>query len=367
MNMAVSIPNNVHTGGIISFRNNKKGTDKFKQGYVQSSQLYRREVYPFLTDAARAVYFELENHINGYQKETAHVSYSQLSGLDLDGARQLSRSTISKGLYELLEKGVITLISKCYRRGNKYQINEISLVEKQHSLVHETNCTSTRGELLAVHETNTTKKEKEIFKENKKKDWFDFKKLEKHVSPQNNSISVEQLKNAHWFEYEFERFEEYNANKEISDGLKHSYLATWLLKANAKYQKTAVHENKHPRVKPKVTLKSHIMPVSEEKSKIGIRVAHDKEDSIKAQNRDQKQKSEVCKAILTLKQIRLFAKKLANYSVFASKHAETGEELKAFETRLVGLLCNPSYVQKHLTDLKAVGYATQNQGGMMMC
>lgn len=50
---------------------------------VMSSRLYRKEVWPFLSDAARNVYAELENRINGHNKESDFVSYSQLQGGEL--------------------------------------------------------------------------------------------------------------------------------------------------------------------------------------------------------------------------------------------------------------------------------------------
>jgi hypothetical protein len=53
-------------------------TDKFEEGHVRSSWQYRRDVYPFLSDAARHVYFMLEGYINGFNKESDYVSYSQL-------------------------------------------------------------------------------------------------------------------------------------------------------------------------------------------------------------------------------------------------------------------------------------------------
>ena len=90
-------------------------SDKFDQGYVMSSRLYRKEVWPFLSDAARNVYVELENRINGHNKESDFVSYSQLQGGELPGSRQLSRRTVSSGLKELLKLGVISVLAD----GNK--------------------------------------------------------------------------------------------------------------------------------------------------------------------------------------------------------------------------------------------------------
>ena len=101
----------------------------FEKGFVPSSRLYRYEVRPFLSDAAKNVYAELEDRINGFKdKVTDHVSYSQLQGGKLEGANKLSTTTVAKGLKELLAFGVISLVSESNRKGNEYQINEISLV-----------------------------------------------------------------------------------------------------------------------------------------------------------------------------------------------------------------------------------------------
>lgn len=115
---------------IVQFNKGKKMADKFEKGYVMSSRLYRQEVRPFLSDAAKNVYAELEDRINGFKdKITDHVSYSQLQGGKLPGSKKLSTKTVSNGLKELLSLGVITLVSENSRKGNEYQINEVSLVE----------------------------------------------------------------------------------------------------------------------------------------------------------------------------------------------------------------------------------------------
>jgi len=102
-------------------------SDKFAQGYVMSSCLYRKEVRPFLTDAAHNVYERLEDWINGQLKETDHVSHRQIQGGVLKGSNKLSSATVSSGLKELIWFGVITVVEKNNRIGNKYQINEVSL------------------------------------------------------------------------------------------------------------------------------------------------------------------------------------------------------------------------------------------------
>ena len=119
-----------HEDNIVQFNKGKKMADKFEKGYVMSSRLYRQEVRPFLSDAAKNVYAELEDRINGFKdKVTDHVSYSQLQGGKLEGSKKMGTGTVRRGLKELLDLGVITLVSENSRKGNEYQINEVSLVE----------------------------------------------------------------------------------------------------------------------------------------------------------------------------------------------------------------------------------------------
>ena len=138
---------------IVQFNKGKKMADKFEKGYVMSSRLYRQEVRPFLSDAAKNVYAELEDRINGFKdKVTDHVSYSQLQGGKLPGSKKLSTKTVSNGLKELLNLGVITLVSENSRKGNEYQINEVSLAD------HFKNCsTTTKTVALQNLECTTTK------------------------------------------------------------------------------------------------------------------------------------------------------------------------------------------------------------------
>ncbi|MEX8075709.1 hypothetical protein AB7B71_06970 [Acinetobacter nosocomialis] len=148
-------------------------SEKFTHGYVQSSQLYRKEVYPFLSDAARHVYFELENRLNGYQKESDFVSYSQLQGnSEIEGGRIVARASVAKGLKELIELGVISVIDKS-KNGNKYKIHEVSLLGQKYTKktsstkkpVQLVNQSSSVSEPKLVHVVDTQNKERN-FKEN---------------------------------------------------------------------------------------------------------------------------------------------------------------------------------------------------------
>ena len=141
-----------HEDNIVQFKG-RKMVDKFERGYVPSSRLYRYEVRPFLTDAAKNVYAELEDRINGYKdKTTDHVSYSQLQGGKLKGAKKISAMTVRKGLKELIDLGVISVVSESSRKGNEYQINEVSLVER-----FEKCSTTTKSVALQNIDSTTTK------------------------------------------------------------------------------------------------------------------------------------------------------------------------------------------------------------------
>ena len=106
-------------------------SDKFEQGYVMSSRLYRKEVWPFLSDAARNVYAELESRINGHNKESDFVSYSQLQGdATLPGSRIMGRTSVSNALKELKKLGVITVVKSGKQGMKSYRLNEISIKDR---------------------------------------------------------------------------------------------------------------------------------------------------------------------------------------------------------------------------------------------
>ena len=168
-----------HEDNLLQFSKGKKMADKFEKGYVMSSQLYRKEVYPFLSDAARHVYFELENKINGFQKDSDFVSYSQLQGNpELEGARTVSRMTVAKGIKELANHGVITILATHPKLGNKYQINEVSLLGKQYTKststptvpVHVVDQSGTPTVPQVVHVVDTQKKDLKIFIKDKEEE-----------------------------------------------------------------------------------------------------------------------------------------------------------------------------------------------------
>lgn len=157
------------------YRKEKRATSyvgKFTHGYVQSSQLYRKEVYPFLSDAARHVYFELENRLNGYQKNLILLATQLQGNSEIEGGRIVARASVAKGLKELIELGVISVIDKS-KNGNKYKIHEVSLLGQKYTkktssptrLVHVVDQAGSPTEPKLVHVVDTQNKERN-FKEN---------------------------------------------------------------------------------------------------------------------------------------------------------------------------------------------------------
>ncbi|MDH0032037.1 MULTISPECIES: hypothetical protein [unclassified Acinetobacter] len=104
-------------------------SDSLSKGFIMKSRLYHYEVEPFLTDAAKNVYSAIMGYTNGFNKPSDHISHRQLQGGKLKGSSKLSSATVSSGLKELIWFGVISVVEKNNKIGNKYQINEVSLVE----------------------------------------------------------------------------------------------------------------------------------------------------------------------------------------------------------------------------------------------
>lgn len=104
-------------------------TESFEKGFIAKSRLFHNEVEPFLTDAARNVYSALMGYITGFNKASDHISTRQIQGGKLKGSNKLGSATVNNGIKELVWFGIITVLEVNYRIGNKYQINEVSLVE----------------------------------------------------------------------------------------------------------------------------------------------------------------------------------------------------------------------------------------------
>lgn len=118
-------------GEVVQFPQNKRKamSDQLSSGFIMKSRLYHNEVEPFLTDAAKNVYSAIMGFTNGFNKPSDHISHRQIQGGKLKGSNKLGSATVTSGLKELIWFGVISVIEKNNRIGNKYQINEVSLVE----------------------------------------------------------------------------------------------------------------------------------------------------------------------------------------------------------------------------------------------
>lgn len=185
-----------HEDNIVPFAKGKKMVDKFEKGYIPSSRLYRYEVRPFLTDAARNVYAELEDRINGFKdKTTDHVSYSQLQGGKLEGAKTISAMTVRKGLKELIDLGVISVVSESSRKGNEYRINEVSLVE------HFKKCSTTTKSVVLQNLDSTTTKSV-VIGTTKSVDTIELNPRITFIELLNNSLRAKNPLQVHFFEYQ---------------------------------------------------------------------------------------------------------------------------------------------------------------------
>ncbi len=104
-------------------------SDQLSKGFIMKSRLYHYEVEPFISDAAKNVYSAIMGFTNGFNKPSDHISHRQLQGGKLKGSNKLSSGTVTNGLKELTWFEVITVVERNNKLGNKYQINEVSLVK----------------------------------------------------------------------------------------------------------------------------------------------------------------------------------------------------------------------------------------------
>ncbi|MFC2994697.1 hypothetical protein ACFODO_05285 [Acinetobacter sichuanensis] len=104
-------------------------SNELVKGFIMKSRLYHYEVEPFLSDAAKNVYSSIMGFTNGFNKPSDHISHRQIQGGKLKGSNKLSSGTVNNGIKELVWFGVIQVVEKNNKLGNKYKINEVSLVE----------------------------------------------------------------------------------------------------------------------------------------------------------------------------------------------------------------------------------------------
>ena len=314
-------------------------SDRFVQGHVMSSRLYRKEVWPFISDAARNVYAELENRINGHLKETDYVSYSQLQGSDLDGARQLGRKTVSAGLKELIKYGVVTVISSGKQGMKLYRLNEVSLKDRFTKgtstpvpPVNQTSSPSTPPTSSLGEHTIDTSLDSLEFKKNTPP--VDNSQTEmfcdsvKYHTDNSNLYSLRELASEYPIQTDL-KTQAKNLNSELSDDFIFSELKNFAQWSTSRDKTTAqgwmnywiyrIQKLKTPKAKSQKSTKPKSKGLSDP-------------------------------------QINFFASKLCNHHEFASMYSGVGESHKEFEIRVATTLRNPKNIVDWASYLHDVGF-----------
>lgn len=324
-------------------------SDRFKKGYVMSSRLYREEVYPFISDAARNVYAELENRINGHNKESDFVSYSQLQGGELEGSRKLSRETVGNGIKELLNLGVITAIATGKRGMKTYRLNEISLLNQFGNRtssptepVHKANQnqfgnrtkTSSVIELTIDNKNSLDNKKKKLPVDNLDSEMFGSS-VEYHQD--NKKIyTLRELANQYTVKSDFIT-QAQKQNSQLTDELILAELKNFVQWSTTREKTTAqgwmnywiYRIQKLSTPKPKTTAKAKTSPGTKN---------------------------------LTDPQINMFSRKLCALPDFACTYANAGESQKNFESRIAVKLRDPENLKHWASYLRDVGFIGNVEG-----
>lgn len=341
----------MNTAQVIPFKKpsqpqQKAGTmysDKFENGYVMSSRLYRKEVWPFLSDAARNVYAELENRINGHNKESDFVSYTQLQGdKNLQGSRLMSRPTVSKALKELIDFGVITAVADGKQGTKSYRINDISLVDRftnntsvvtkpVHLLNQDRFTNNTETSVV----TTPTIDNKNLLENKKKKLPVDnsgtdiFSSSVEYHRADKNLYSLIELSKTYKVQSDFTA-QAKNENPDLSD--------EQILKELKNFAQWSVAQEKRT---AQAWMNNWIYRLQNLKTPKG------KSKTTTATGKPKK---------LSDSQIDYFASKLCNFDEFASMYANVGESQKSFESRIAAKLRNPKHLKEFASYLHDVGF-----------
>ncbi|WP_269915530.1 helix-turn-helix domain-containing protein [Acinetobacter sp. HY1485] len=281
-----------------------------------------------------------------------HTAYPSVARLAKDCV--LNRKTVMKVADQLEELGLLQDTGKTRGNGVKvYRLigvngrEEIPLTSTKSGTCPK-NGTSTKSGTATCTKSGTATSPKSgtqnlpmnlLIESKNKKTWFSWKKLEDELDYLQAPNLISEIKNASWFERELNHFEKFNANKNLTDDVMIYHFADKLVQAVAKYR----------------ALESKSNPVQNKKS------SSEKPKQARTADQDQQAPVEKPKAngkppLLSYKQVGLFAKLLAEYDPFASKHAEPGEQTKDLEKRLRMKLGSPDYALSILKHLQAVGY-----------
>lgn len=318
-------------------------SDRFVQGHVMSSRLYRKEVWPFISDAARNVYAELENRINGHLKETDYVSYSQLQGdATLEGARIMGRTSVSNALKELIKKGVISVVSTGKKGMKSYRINEISLINQSTNKTsnvtvpvqqqdRNSNVTVPVASNVTGHTIDTSLDSLEFKKNNPPVDNSEtemFGDSVKYHSDNSNLYTLRELASQYPVQSDLQT-QAKNLNAELSDEVILAELKGFAQWSTGRSKTTAQN-----------WMNFWI-----------YRIQNLKVPKAKSQ-KPNKPKSKG----LSDSQINYFVSELCNYGSFASKFSNAGEPQKSFEARISANLRNPEHIKKYGPYLHELGF-----------
>ena len=317
-------------------------SDKFVQGYVMSSRLYRKEVWPFLSDAARNVYAELENRINGHNKESDFVSYSQLQGGELEGSRKLSSKTVTNGVKELIKLGVISVIEAGKQGVKKYRLNDISLAN--HFTKESTLPSKAVKESTSLGKVDRIPKESETTSLGKvtidNKNLLDIKKRTSLVDNSETEIFSDSV------EYHGDNKNLYSLRELAGVYTIQTDLADQAKRINPKLDDSKILSE----------LKNFAQwSTSREKTTAQGWMNYwiyriQKLSTTKAKSSKPKSKG------LSDAQVNYFVSELCNYQSFKSKHSNIGESQKAFETRISSNIRKPEYADTYGPYLHELGF-----------
>lgn len=316
-------------------------SDKFENGYVMSSRLYRKEVWPFLSDAARNVYAELENRINGHNKESDFVSYTQLQGGELEGSRKMGRTTVSNALQELLKLGVISVIADGKQGKKSYRLNDISLIDRftnktspitrpvlqqdQDQSCNKTKTSPVTG--LTIDNKNLLENKKKKLPVDKSETDIFASSVEYHREDKKLFTLIELSKT-----YKVQSDFTAQAQSENPDMSKEQILAE--LKNFAQW---SVAQDKRTAQAWMNNWVYRLQKLNPSKSK-------------------SKTTTPAKPKRLSDSQIDYFASKLCNFDEFASMYANVGESQKSFESRIAAKLRNPKHLKEFASYLHDVGF-----------
>lgn len=329
-------------------------SDKFHQGYVMSSRLYRKEVWPFLSDAARNVYAELENRINGHNKESDFVSYSQLQGGDLEGSRKMGSKTVTNGVKELLELGVISIVGKGKQGVKKYKLNEVSLVD------HFTNESSSLRKVVKestspsdvdhfTNESESTSLGKDTI--DSSIDSLEFKKNRSLVDKSKTEMFSESI--------------EYHGGDKTEYSLR-ELAGVYTVQSDFKNQAKRIN-SKLDDEKIMSELKNFAQwSTSQNKTTaqgwMNFWIYRIKNLKTSKPRNSQGVKTEKTTQSMTPKQVAMFAPMLCEHPIFKSNFAEQGESQAAFVSRIGLKLRNPENQRKWMNHLRDCGFAGNLEG-----